>query len=465
MDDLSKTVAASSAAHTKKSVAGRWKPALLTASVPLGLAAVLWFVFREQLVRAVPVETGRVILMEQEGSGSSGSASNQAEMLFQASGWVEPAPWHVNLAAKIDGFVEDVYVKEGETVTNGQIVAALDATDARLALAIAEANVRKHSAALTVQQSAAIAAQEKAEAARFRVETVAARLSGERDTWERYSKTSPNVISLTERVQVKQSVLEHEASEKAARAELKALEAAAGQADSEVRVAAAAREEAVKDREEAQLALDRTVIRSDMDGIVLRRYVKPGDKRTLQADDPHSAVIASLYDPDQLQVRVDVPLAEAGKITVGQPARVFTAMLTGQTFSGRVTRIIGQADLQRNTLQAKVALDAPDERLRPDVLCRVEFWSAATSPTAGTTAADSHALWVPDRALLSGELEQEIWVVDPLTQTVHTRKIILTTAARGDLRQVVAGLRANEVVVLNPVAGLSEGARVKEVGE
>lgn len=463
MDDLSKIVAAIPATHTQKSIAGRWKPALLTASVPLGLAVVLWFVFREQLVRSVPVETGRVILLEQESKDSTASQLSQAEMLFQASGWVEPAPWHINLAVKVTGFVEDVFVKEGEAVTNGQIVATMDATDIRLALDIAEANVHQHNAALTVQKNASIAARKEAEAARFRVEMVAARLSGEHDTWERYTKTSTNVISLTERIRLKQSVIEIEASEKAARAALKALEATTVQAESEIRVAEAALEAAVKKRDEAKLALERTVIRSDMDGIVLRRYVNPGDKRTIGADDPNSAVIAALYDPNQLQVRVDVPLAEVGKIKAGQPTRIFTAMLSAQTFTGRVTRIVGQADLQRNTLQAKVAIDAPDARLRPDVLCRVEFWSIATSSSSTVSSSANHALWIPDSALHAGALEQEVWVVDPLTQTIQARAITLTSSTRQGFRQVAAGLRANEVVVLNPTAALTEGNRVKEV--
>ncbi len=421
MADLSKTVADIPSARQKKKGPGRWKPVLLAVAVPLGLIAVLWFVFREQLVHAVPVETGRVILLEQEGTVSSGAQAGAAEMMFQASGWVEPSPWQIDLAFKVSGFVEQVFVKEGEVVTNGQIVATLDPADAQFELAAAESRVQ--------------AAQKKLVAA-------TARLTGRRDTWERYSKTDPNAIALNEREKAKQVFLEAEAEEQVARATLNV---------------------AIVERDAARLALDRTTVRAPMSGIVLRRYANPGDKRMTGADDAHSSDIVSIYDPEQLQVRVDVPIAEAGKMTVGQPCRITTAMLPGQIFEGRVTGIIGEADLQRNTLQAKVKIDDPDVRLRPDVLCRVEFWKAASAIDAGTASSGSHALWIPVGALQSDALEQEIWVVDPLTHTAHKRSVELTSSVRAGFRQVAEGVRANEVIVLTGKGALEEGARVKEV--
>ncbi|HKL20245.1 MAG TPA: hypothetical protein VJ904_00480, partial [Tichowtungia sp.] len=88
MDDLSKTMAEKSAAPKKAAGSARWKPAALTAAVPLGLLLVLWFVFRDQLARAIPVETARVVLLEQEGRTVSDAQPGPVEMLFQASGWV-----------------------------------------------------------------------------------------------------------------------------------------------------------------------------------------------------------------------------------------------------------------------------------------------------------------------------------------------------------------------------------------
>ncbi len=56
---------------------------------------------------------------------------------------------------------------------------------------------------------------------------------------------------------------------------------------------------------EAELRVSRMTIRSPMDGLVLRRIKSPGDKVMMGMDDPRRS---SMYDPDKLQVRTDVPL-------------------------------------------------------------------------------------------------------------------------------------------------------------
>jgi RND family efflux transporter MFP subunit len=465
MDTLSKTVAELPSAINKRQGAGRWKPILLATMVPIGMLAVIWFVFREQLVSAIPVETGRIILLEQENGSPSQTPTGVSEMQFQASGWVEPAPWHTSIAVKTDGFIEEVFFKEGESVTNGQILATLDSADAQLALNEAEAFVQKAEALLQASKSTAEAEAKQAEAAKFRVEAAVARLNRERDTSERFANASPGVISHTDRITAEQAVIEFEAEEKAARSALTALKAKALASETDVKVAEAALASAKENRAAAQLALDRTVIRSSVDGIVMLRFVKPGDKRMMGSDDPHSAHIAAIYNPKDLQIRVDVPIAEAGKLTIGQPTQIFTALLPGRSFAGQVTRIIGQADLQRNTLQAKVQVIDPDERLRPDVLCRVEFWSMPNQVGSSTLSSSAHALWIPEDALSSDASEQSIWIIDPLTQTAHQRAITLTSVSKNGFRQVADGLRANETVIIHTTEALQEGARVKEVSK
>ena len=49
-----------------------------------------------------------------------------------------------------------------------------------------------------------------------------------------------------------------------------------------------------------KLALERTVIRSPVDGIVLHLHAEPGKKRMLASDNPKSAVIVEIYDPEKL---------------------------------------------------------------------------------------------------------------------------------------------------------------------
>jgi RND family efflux transporter MFP subunit len=347
----------------------------LTVLLVAGLVALLAFVFRDRLLPSTPIEVD---------------------------------PWPIKVATLVDGFVEDVFVREGEAVTNGQLLARLDAADAELALAEAEADVT----------------------------AAAARVVEARDRWERIQGLSLNDIAAADRVKAQSVFKEAEGKAAATRAR----------------------------RDAAQLALTRTTIHAPMDGIVLKRHVEPGSKRMRDMENEDSAVIVSLFDPGHLQVRVDVPLAEAGRLETGQPTRISTAMLPGQVFTGTVTRIVGEADLQRNTLQAKVAVHTPDARMRPDVLCRVEFWSRPDSDVA--IAPGGHArrrtLWVPTAALGDASAtEQNVWVVDALTMTATRRTVALGNLTTDGLQLVREGLHVNEMVVTSDTSGLKEGQRVR----
>jgi hypothetical protein len=144
-------------------------------------------------------------------------------------------------------------------------------------------------------------------------------------------------------------------------------------------------------------------------------------------------------------------------------------MLPNNRFDGRVTRIVGLADLQRNTLQAKVAVTKPDARMRPDVLCRVEFWSESETGSRsgdGVTGSSHHSLWIPEAALADpSQPNQDVWVVDPLTRTAQRRAITLGPERRPGYRRVASGLRANENVVTEGAQDLTDGCRVRITGK
>jgi len=136
---------------------------------------------------------------------------------------------------------------------------------------------------------------------------------------------------------------------------------------------------------------------------------------------------------------------------------------------GHISQIVGLADLQRNTLQVKVTIDNPDKRMRPDVLCRVEFWSGKEEgkvANKGDVGSARHSLWLSKDAFAdSAGPDLNVWVVDPLTLRVTHRSISLSQEYRDEYRRVAKGLRANEKIVTFGAHNLSEGCRVRIVNE
>ena len=227
-------------------------------------------------------------------------------------------------------------------------------------------------------------------------------------------------------------------------AELRRLELETRVKDDEIAAAAI-------EVEQAKLALERTKIFSPVSGRILRLNAAPGQKRMLASDDMESSTIAVIYDPEKLQVRVDVPLADAAGLQVGQAAKIRCSLFPDRVFEGEVTRITGEADLQRNTLQAKVRVIDPDDALRPEMLCRVEFLGTATTGGGSATL----ATWVPDAAISNGH----VWAVDPESNRVEKRPVEPSGETRDGFTRVTAGVRPGDRVVLSP-GDLREGNRV-----
>ena len=171
-------------------------------------------------------------------------------------------------------------------------------------------------------------------------------------------------------------------------------------------------------------------------------------------DEEDSSTIAILYDPAHLQVRVDVPLADAAGLSVGQAAKIRCNLLPEEVFEGTVTRIEGAADLQRNTLQAKVRIADPSDKLRPEMLSRVEFLETLReNNTDGSST--GVAVYVPATALADGA----VWVCDADTNRAERRQVVSSATAE-NLVRIDSGLRPGEWVVSDP-AGLREGERLK----
>ena len=442
---------------------------MIPASIILGFGCLFFFLFRDRLLPARNVETLAVLATASASAPStdagvtsvkSGSSPANQAMIFQASGWIEPSPLPVKATTLMDGVIAEVHALEGQLVEKGTLLATLIDDDARLALDAARQRHRMLISARAAHLAAIGGAQKKRDSAE--AESIAANSLGAeaRDVFGRFEQLPKNAVSRSEVISAKLRVererslslaAQAKTAEFAAEVERMGLETATK--DDEIALAAVA-------VQQAELNLARTRILAPITGQVLRLLAAPGDKKILAMDHADSSTVCVLYDPAKLQVRVDVPLADAAKMQPGQRVRIHCGLLPDKVFTGEVMRITGEADVQRNTLQAKVGIDAPAGQLRPEMLCRVEFLemrgSGTEGPAAGAGNAGTLALWVHARALLDGAA----WVYDPESKRVSKREVQTTAEERDGYVRVTNGLRPGEQTVLSPT-GLREGQRVK----
>lgn len=457
------------------------------------------------------------------GGGAEAEAAVPSRRTVQAPGWLEADPYYVACSALADGVIEEILVLEGESVERGQVVARLVADDAILAVADAEATLQAARADLAAAEAVRVAAQTdwdnpverrravgvasaaleetKAELiqlpaliaeqdamhARLEEELKRAAAALQRDAASDIEvyilrKRAEAQAASAEALRKRRAILEAKRDRLAA--ELKAAERSfelrveerraldAAVAEVAHRTASIAQAEARRD--EARLRLERMTIPAPISGFVQRRLKAPGDKVMLGMDSPHSSHILHLYDPERIQVRVDVPLADAAHVAVGQACEVIVDVLPETTFRGEVTRITHEADLQKNTLQVKVRVLDPSPLLKPEMLTRVRFLGggdglgapSAPGRSAGPAPAATRVLIAPDCIDRSAAMPT-VWAV----RDRHGRRgiadpvLVSLGTARDDGWVPAAGpLRPGDMLVVAPV-GLHAGDRVRVMGE
>lgn len=439
---------------------------LLPVGLLLGFLVILGVLFGSRILPATSVATAPVVTVRSGDSSApaAGGQSGPGQMLFQASGWVEPDPYITYVPALINGVVDRVEVLEGTKVKKGQLLATLIDDEQKLHLQAADQKCTSMQKKIDAHCKSIPIIEAQISASEKNIEAGNSLLEGERDNLKRLENIGGNAVSEQSIVRARFSVARHVALVAQAQAEQPELLAKIDQIAAEKESMLATLNEYKVAKSQAQLALTRTKIYAPIDGIVLHLHAAPGRKRMLQMDDPSSSVIVELYDPEHLQARIDVPLTEAAGLGVGQKVELVSDLLSNKKFSGTVTRISGQADLQRNTLQAKVEIHQPDERLRPDMLLRAKFFAHSLEVEGSTTGAASAgrlAIYVPDQALVDGS---KVWVVST-ENTAELRDLELSTEKRDDHSRVLSGLKSGEQVILPPFNQLADGDRVKSTNQ
>lgn len=430
--------------------------------VLVGFALIFGYVFRDRLLPGASVEVFVAVGLPETAKGTGDDFGGSPQLLFQASGWIEPDPLPIRVTPLYSGVARTVHVLEGQTVTNGQPIVSLVDDDTRLGVRKAEARV---SEAKAVQASLAAElklAQARQVTATRKREAEEAQLAVEDDRLRRLRSLKEGTVPEQERVQADLRQKQQTAAVAAAGAVVAEWESEAERIGKQIAVQEQLIKVADVELAEAQLANSRTEVKSPVNGIVLKLLATPGKPLMLNMDQPDAATAAILYEPDKLQARVDVPLADAGKLAVGQRVRVSCSLLPGQKFIGSVTRIVGEADLQRNTLQAKVRIEDPDPRLRPEMLCRAEFYGTANAATG--TSSSTLTVFVPSNVIRnrSGD-EAVVWKLSADTRHAVRQAVTLGQGERDGHVAVRSGLLPGDRVIVNPPAQLQDGARIRAV--
>ena len=478
---------------------------VVPAAIVFGFLGLLGWAARESLAPATSVTVVPVVVTRAE-------VQQSGTPLFQAAGWIEPRPTPLYVSALTEGVVESLLVVGGQSVEQGEPLARLIDVDAKLALreaeaardlqraqvdvATAELKAAKLSAenpahleALLAEAQSALAQTEtgvaqlpflvaSAEAREeFARRTVAAResagiaVAGQQlreaqselavaqaqleELRQRGPRLKAEADALRKRADALstqlQLLIEERKRVENAQAELAAANARLSQAELAV--------------EKAQLALSRAVIVSPICGRVLSVIASPGSR--VMGLSPQSTLdsssVLTLYDPKSLQIRADVRLEDVSLVQPGQPALIETAS-SKEPMRGTVLLPTSSANVQKNTLEVKIALDDPPESIRPEMLVTATFLAPELPDSELQESVQPERILVPRRLVQSADGGASIWIVDG-DGLARNRAVTTGAAGTAELVEVIEGLTPTDKLISSGTEGLSEGQRVSISGE
>ncbi|HOW62598.1 MAG TPA: efflux RND transporter periplasmic adaptor subunit [Candidatus Contendobacter sp.] len=347
------------------------------------------------------------------------------------------------IRAQTSGIVQDIRVQPGDRITPGALLAVLDDTDQKLALARAQAQLaeaRSQLARLEAGTRREIIARRQAE-----LRSAQAREKEASDNLKRASE-SVRKGAITERALVEAKAAVDDAAGTRASAEAALAEAEAGPLPEEIaaqRANVAAAQAAVH---QAQLAVERTRIKAQSSAVVQTRLVSQGDY--VQINAPIVTLIAS----DRLEVFLALPEDLSGRILPGMPVELSARALPNWRQSLPITGVIPAADAASRRQLIRIELDpAP-----PGLLAGMAVAGKLDIPL-NTPA------FVISRDALT--LRRDQWFVFAVADGKARQTQVQLVADMGETVAIYNdALRPGQDIVVRGGDGLRDGAAVKIVG-
>jgi ABC exporter DevB family membrane fusion protein len=358
-----------------------------------------------------------------------------------ARGRVEGATsQEIKLASRVVGRLKEVPVNDGDSIRKGQVIAVLENNDLLAQVEQARASVLRAQAALERLQNGA--RPEERAASRAAMNEAQAAADNALQNYQRSQKLfqEGGIISQSVLDQADRDAKMAQARLESARENYKLVMAPPRAED--VATAQAELSLARAQLAQAQDNYDNTFVRSPVDGVVVKRYMNPGESISYES---LYQPIVSVSDTTHLMVRAEIDENDIGKIQVGQRASIRCDAFRGHTFYGHVVRISGGLGPK------KIQTDNPTEKIDMDVLESFVEVDPGTPLRVGLRvdvyielARKDDVLVVPMRAV---ELQNGVATVHVKSPTGMQSRQVRLGAQDGLRIEVADGLREGEEIV------------------
>lgn len=390
--------------------------------------------------------------------------------MVSASGKVYPVK-EVKISSDVSGEIVDLFVKEGDSVVVGQVLAKIDPDSYNSA-------VERGVAGLNNTKAAYANSKAQINAAKAQKEQINAQLENARNILDRNKKLKEEgVISLAEYEQSLSNV-------RAMEANLRSAEASVSSSVESTKGAAFSIKSAEASLKELKTSLRRTTIKSPYDGVISNLSVEKGERvvGTIQMAGTEMMRIANLQE---MQVQVEVSENDILKTSLNDrveievdayPDKIFAGHITqiansasnigSQINSNQVTNFIVEIAIHPASYQSLISSQNPFP-FRPGMSAGVDIFTDKRSdvislPIQSVTVRDINKKKKEDDDEVEEKLEEGVFVMEGDT----ARFVMVSSGLQDDeYIEILSGIEEGQVVIKGPYSAISKnletGKKVK----
>jgi HlyD family secretion protein len=258
----------------------------------------------------------------------------------------------VQVGSQVSGLIQEINADFNSEVKAGQIIARLDPQTFESRVTQAEADLKAAESAIDVARGNLVARQTGINQARIALDESLRNLERKRGLIAQGFLSAAELDSAASAADIAREQLQlARADAEVAAAQIANLQAQAGQRRAAL--------------EQARIELQRTVIRSPVDGVVISRNVDVG--QTVAASFQAPVLFSIARDLRRMEVNVAVDEADVGRVRTGQTLRFTVDAFPGERFRAEVTQIRKAPQTSSNvvTYSVMATLDNPDLKLLP----------------------------------------------------------------------------------------------------
>src|SRR5579862_8360761 len=354
-----------------------WKKIAIGAGIVVLLAAIVAFTVHQSSKNVVTVQTGK-------------AQRQDLATVVSASGEIKPKTY-VNVGANAFGKITHLYVKEGDHVKRGQLVAQLEKVQSLAA-------VNANEALLKAAQTDAVAADAGFKTAQADLLRAQADYDRNKLDWERAQSLFKDGL-------ISKSDFDSRRNAWAA--------ADAGLAQAHARVAQA---KAQKDSSERHIGqaratlthytdlLQKTTYPAPFDGVITNLPVREGETVVIGIQNAQGSTLMTIADMSIITAEVKVDETDIVNVHLGQPAEVTIDAIPKKIFHGTVSEIGDNAIVRSSGVSTSQQTSASEEAKDFKVVVTLQDAPKDLRPGLSTTAkittaTRTNALAIPIQAL------------------------------------------------------------------